>query len=55
MTLTGILLLVLTLLLTAAVLAGLVALVQSDGARSRRSEPPRSHPADPFDPRSRLA
>ena len=55
MTITGILLLVLALLLTAAILAGLVALVESDGARSRRHEPPRSHPTDPFDPRSRLA
>jgi hypothetical protein len=55
MTLTGILLLALTLLLTAAVLVGLVALVGSDGARTRRTDPPRSHPADPFDPRSRLA
>jgi hypothetical protein len=53
----------LTLLLTAvavAIVLGYAAVyltrvVNDDGAHAPRRTPPRSHHADPFDPRSRLA
>ena len=33
----------------------LTRVIRDDGARQARRTPPRSHPADMFDPRSRLA
>jgi hypothetical protein len=50
---------IVTAVLAAVVLAYtaeyLIRVIRDDGYRGTRRTPPRSHHADPFDPRSRLA
>lgn len=42
-------------LVLAYIVSSLKRVIDEDGARDARRNPPRSHYSDPFDPRSRLA